>query len=87
MNNQTNLTADEMPAMEELDYEELVALYDDSMRHLEEGEIVTGYVVEITDSDVVVDVGYKSEGLISLSEFMGRDGEITVKEGEAISLL
>ncbi|MEM8934222.1 MAG: S1 RNA-binding domain-containing protein, partial [Acidobacteriota bacterium] len=52
----------------ELDYEQLVALYDESMRHLDEGEIVTGYVVDITDSEVVVDVGYKSEGLIPLDE-------------------
>ncbi|MDA8019394.1 MAG: 30S ribosomal protein S1 [Thermoanaerobaculia bacterium] len=87
MTNSTNPTAGELPAMEELDYEELVALYDDSMRHLEEGEIVTGYIVEVTDSDVVVDVGYKSEGLIALNEFTNRDGEVTVKEGDEVEVL
>ena len=75
--------ADEM----ELDYDQLVALYDESMRHLEEGEIVTGYVVEITNSEVVVDVGYKSEGLIPIDEFINRDGEITVKSGDEVEVL
>ena len=42
------VTEAENGAEEDLDYDQLVALYDDSMRHLEEGEIVTGRVVEIT---------------------------------------
>ena len=75
--------ADEM----ELDYDQLVALYDESMRHLEEGEIVTGYVVEITNSEVVVDVGYKSEGLIPVDEFINRNGELTVKAGDEVEVL
>ena len=71
----------------ELDYEQLVALYDESMRHLEEGEIVTGTVVEVTDSEVVVDVGYKSEGLIPLQEFQDRDGKVDVSPGEDVEVL
>ena len=71
----------------ELDYEQLVALYDESMRHLEEGEIVTGTVVEVTDSEVVVDVGYKSEGLIPLQEFQDRDGNVDVSPGEDVEVL
>ncbi|NJL28636.1 MAG: 30S ribosomal protein S1 [Thermoanaerobaculia bacterium] len=71
----------------ELDYEQLVALYDESMRHLEEGEIVTGYVVEVTASEVVVDVGYKSEGLIPIEEFKDASGEIKVKPGDQVEVL
>ncbi|MEM9553765.1 MAG: 30S ribosomal protein S1 [Acidobacteriota bacterium] len=71
----------------ELDYEQLVALYDESMRHLEEGEIVTGYVVDVTDNDVVVDVGYKSEGLIPLDEFVRHGEPIEVNVGDEVEVL
>ena len=71
----------------ELDYEQLVALYDESMRHLEEGEIVTGNVVEITSGEVVVDVGYKSEGLIPLQEFTDHSGTLKVEVGDEVEVL
>ncbi len=71
----------------ELDYEALVALYDESMRHLEEGEIVVGRVVEITDSEVVVDVGYKSEGLVPIQEFADISGTVNVEIGDEVEVL
>ena len=71
----------------ELDYEQLVALYDESMRHLEEGEIVQGHVVEVTNSEVVVDVGYKSEGLIPIQEFADSAGEVNVSIGDEVEVL
>ncbi len=71
----------------ELTYEELVALYDDSMRHLEEGQIVTGNVVEITSGEVVVDVGYKSEGLVPLQEFVDASGELKIEVGDEVEVL
>ena len=74
-------------ADEELDYEQLVALYDESMRHLEEGQIVTGNVVDITSGEVVVDVGYKSEGLIPLQEFTDASGELRVEVGDEVEVL
>jgi small subunit ribosomal protein S1 len=52
-----------------MSYEDLLNLYDESMRNLAEGEVVTGRVIDVTNNDVIVDVGYKSEGLIPLEEF------------------
>ncbi len=66
---------------EELGYDEMVALYDESMRHLTEGEIVSGKVIDVTDDFVVVDVGYKSEGLVPIEEFTSYDGEVRVEVG------
>ncbi len=83
LNDGALFTADE----DELDYEQLVALYDESMRHLEEGEIVNGTVVDITGSQVVVDVGYKSEGLIPLQEFVSASGELKVEVGDEVEVL
>jgi len=68
-------------------YEEMVALYDESMRNLTEGEIVSGTVINITSNDVIVDVGYKSEGLIAIQEFIGHDGELTVGVGDPVDVL
>jgi len=77
----------EMGEEGELDYDQLASLYDESMRHLEEGEIVRGRVVEITASEVVVDVGYKSEGLIPIEEFVDSSGEVHVAIGDDVEVL
>src|SRR2546423_7958847 len=49
--------------------QQLFGAYEESMRSIGEGEIVRGTVLSIDDKDVLVDVGFKSEGIISLSEF------------------
>src|ERR671922_56968 len=49
--------------------EELEQLYEESLKHIQEGEIVRGRVVHISRDSVLVDVGYKSEGTIDLEEF------------------
>ena len=51
--------------------EELEKLYEESLKHIQEGEIVRGRVVHIGRDTVLVDVGYKSEGTIDLDEFPG----------------
>ena len=72
---------------EELDYDEMVSLYDESMRHLKEGQIVTGRVISITGSHVIVDVGYKSEGLIPVNEFTDHEGKLNVNDGDEVEVL
>ena len=52
-------------------YEEMMALYDETLADIDEGQIVTGVVLTIEDRDVIVDVGFKSEGSISIEEFGG----------------
>ena len=56
------------------------------MRSVKPGEIVRGRVVLVTRDAVTVDIGYKSEGTIPITEFIGRDGEPTVSEGEEIDV-
>ncbi len=72
---------------EDLDYEQMVSLYDESLRNLKEGEVVQGRVIGVTSSHVVVDVGYKSEGLIPLDEFSVHDGKLEVAPGDEIEVL
>ena len=68
---------------------EMNRLYDETLRHLEEGEIVRGRVIKITEKEVIVDVGFKSEGAIPLGEFrrdnipkVGEDIEVFLEEAE-----
>ncbi|HET7224262.1 MAG TPA: 30S ribosomal protein S1 [Candidatus Eisenbacteria bacterium] len=49
--------------------EAMFGQYEESLRSIGEGEIVHGTVLAIDDKEVLVDVGFKSEGVISLAEF------------------
>ncbi len=69
------------------EYQKLVAMYDDSMRNLNEGEIVIGRVIGVTENDVIIDVGYKSEGLVPKGEFLDRDGNLKVAIGDEVDVL
>ncbi len=55
------------------EYDELMALYEDTLSEIVEGEIVKARVLRKTDSAVILDVGFKSEGLIPLDEFRDPD--------------
>jgi small subunit ribosomal protein S1 len=47
---------------------QIVPNYDATFRAIEEGEVVTGHVVRIDKDEVLVDIGYKSEGVIPANE-------------------
>ena len=49
--------------------EELLELYESSMTAVTEGEIVTGRVVSMTEKEVVLDIGFKSDGVVAKNEF------------------
>jgi small subunit ribosomal protein S1 len=84
---QPTMTAESDEELSREEYQKLLEMYDDSMRNLTEGEIVPGRVIGITSNSVIVDVGYKSEGLVPIDEFLDRDGNLTVKEGEEVDVL
>ena len=53
---------------------------------ISEGEVVKGTVEKVTDQAVIIDIGFKSEGIVSLEEF--KDGDrITVKPGDEVDVL
>ena len=73
--------------MADEEYMKLVEMYDDSMRNLTEGEIVRGRVIGTTSNAVIVDVGYKSEGLVPKDEFTDHEGNLTVGVGDEVDVL
>ncbi len=74
----------ELPSSPEADFKEL---FEAESKKPEEGDILTGRVVAITQDAVLVDIGYKSEGHVPIREFMGKDGVINVKVGDDIKVL
>src|SRR6266481_4868863 len=68
------------------DFGSLLDQFEQEQSSLQEGEVVRGTVVGITERGVVIDFGYKSEGIVNQNEFM-EDGVITVKPGEGFPLL
>jgi small subunit ribosomal protein S1 len=58
-------------------------VYEESMRSIAEGEIVRGIVLSIDEKDVLVDVGFKSEGIVALSEFADPG---SIKVGDTIEV-
>ena len=56
---------------EQAETEELIKLIDNSLSKVSKDEIVTGRIISISDKDVVIDIGFKSDGVIPKSEFSG----------------
>ena len=73
--------------MDPEEYERLLDMYDVSFKNLAEGEVVRGIVLRVTPMMIVVDVGYKSEGVIAAEEFKDEKGEVTVKVGDQVDVL
>ncbi len=49
--------------------EKIQDLYENSFSDIQEGEVVTGSIVNISDRDVFIDIGFKSEGIVPRHEF------------------
>jgi small subunit ribosomal protein S1 len=67
----------------EVEKSEFQKLYEESINVFKEGEIVKGKIVDITPKEVIVDIGGKSEGAISVSEFSDPDA---LKVGDEVDV-
>jgi len=66
---QLDTPSDEYTADE---YSQLMGMYENTLNTIEEKEIVTGRIVSIDEKYVVIDIGFKSEGIIAVNEFSGK---------------
>ena len=74
-------------ALDQEEYARLLAMYDSSFRNITEGDVIEGTVLKVSSTEVIVDVGYKSEGIISIAEFLDENGQVTVQPGDAVDVL
>src|SRR5688500_16277683 len=71
---------------EEDDFQTLLATYEGRTQSFSEGEVIQGKVIAISGNGVIVDVGFKSEGIIALEQFFDESGRSTVKVGDVIDV-
>ncbi|RAL21666.1 30S ribosomal protein S1 [Lujinxingia litoralis] len=69
------------------DFAALLDTHEDFTSAVRENEITTGRVLEVGEDYVLVDIGFKSEGRIDLSEFINEKGEVTVSAGDDVDVL
>ncbi|HRR56312.1 MAG TPA: 30S ribosomal protein S1 [Acidobacteriota bacterium] len=69
------------------DFARMLEEFDQSSVPFSEGDVVHGRVLKVSPDWVVVDVGFKSEGLIPASEFKDDSGEVNVKAGDQVDVL
>ncbi len=65
------------------EYRAMVDMYDSTIKDIKEGEVVNGRVVGVTRNDVLIDVGFKSEGIIPIEEF---GLPLNIKVGDALEV-
>src|SRR5229473_115594 len=73
-------------SVEETDYEQLI----DDYSHFappHDGELLQGRVVKLHEKDVIVDFGYKSEGLVPIEQFIQPDGAVHLRTGDLIDVM
>jgi small subunit ribosomal protein S1 len=71
---------------EGLGMDELLDIYDKKMATFNEGDIIRGRVIKVGPTEVIIDIGYKSEGLLPIHEVTGYDGQVKVKPGDEIDV-
>ncbi|MDR2337507.1 MAG: 30S ribosomal protein S1 [Deltaproteobacteria bacterium] len=82
--NYENLMNEKFDAVLEKEFESLLG---GGYNPSKQGELIRGKVVAISKEHVVIDIGYKSEGLIPLNQFKDSDGKISVNMGDEIEVL
>ena len=66
--------------------EDFDALYEESVRGFRDQDIVTGKITEITRDYVTVDIGFKSDCLITINEFQNSEGALEVEVGDSVEV-
>lgn len=71
----------------EVDFGSMLEQYEQEQTAYHSGEVVQGTVVDVSERGVLIDFGYKSEGIVPLEEFSTAEGEVTVKKGDGVEVV
>ena len=80
-------SADDEPEADEESMDSLMALYEESLKRFEEGEVVTGRIISIDKDHVLVDIGYKSEGQVGIHEFVDEAGNVQAEIDDTVEVM
>jgi len=67
--------------------EDLMDMYEESIKRFREGEVVNGRIIAVDKDYVLVDIGYKSEGQIRIQEFRDENGQINANLNDEIEVM
>ncbi|HSW39690.1 MAG TPA: 30S ribosomal protein S1 [Acidobacteriota bacterium] len=82
----SSVEAEMKEAEENASFEQLLEAYEGRTQTFSEGEVITGKVIAVTANGVIIDVGFKSEGIIPLEQFMDERGQVSIKTGDTIDV-
>jgi len=71
---------------DENSFEKLLEAYEGRTQSFSEGEVITGRIIAITGGNVIIDVGFKSEGVIPIEQFMNDQGQVSIQTGDSIDV-
>lgn len=75
-------------ATEGNDFGAMLDHYEEQANSIQEGEVVTGRVIAVSDQGVLIDIGFKSEGIVPRDEFpVDESGNLFVKRGDEVDVL
>jgi small subunit ribosomal protein S1 len=69
------------------DERSFMEMFEESLKSIQEGKIVSGEIVQIDNEFVLVDIGYKSEGQIRINEFKDLEGNLSAQVGDTVEVL
>lgn len=71
----------------DVDFGSILEQYEQEQTAYHTGEVVQGRVVDVSERGVLIDFGYKSEGIVPLEEFSTAEGEPSVKKGDEVEVV
>lgn len=82
-----NSLTEEQQNSAEVDFGVILEQFEQEQTVFHSGELVTGTVVGVSDRGILVDFGYKSEGVVPTEEFTDSTGEVTVQKGDSVEVV
>jgi small subunit ribosomal protein S1 len=66
---------------------EFMDSYEESMKEIQEGNLIKGRIIQVDQDHVSVDIGYKTEGLVPVREFLDSNGNLLANVGDEVDVL
>lgn len=85
--NEAQLSKEDSQTSNEMDFGAILEKFEQEQTTYHSGELVSGKVVGVSERGVLVDFGYKSEGIVPIEEFTSSEGEVFVRQGDDVEVV
>ena len=83
----TAVALDDAQGSGDIDFGAILEQFEQEQTVFHTGELVEGKVVGVSDRGILIDFGYKSEGIAPIEDFTGEDGQLTVAVGDDVEVV